>query len=197
MNTPLSQPSPPDRSSVAAIDDVTLAVRAQQGDLRSFEVLLRRHQQAMYRVALRVLGDPGDAEDAVQEAFVACWRSLDSYRGDAAFSSWLYRIVTNRCLTMIRSRRRHPTSPLDDSERTVAQPGASPERAAETDAEMAAVAGAVAALPVEQRICWVLRENDRLGYDEIAHIVGATPDAVRGRIHRARQTLARHMQAWQ
>lgn len=179
------------------LDDPTLAVRAQEGDLRAFEVLVRRHQRAMYRVALRILGEPAEAEDAVQEAFVTSWRRLDHYRGEAAFSTWLYRIVTNRCLNMIRSRRRHPTTPLDDTEPPAAQPTASPEQATELDAVLGALAGAVASLPAEQRICWVLRESDGLGYTEIAHIVGSSPDAVRGRIHRARHALAQSMQAWQ
>lgn len=180
------------------IDDVTLALRAQDGDIRAFEVLLRRNQLPMYRVALKILGDPSDAEDAVQEAFVSAWRRLEHYRADAAFTTWLYRIVTNRCLNMTRSRQRHPTTPLHHEERVVAAvTSVRPEDAAELDAELDALSAAVAALPVEQRVCWVLRENDGLGYDEIAEIVGATPTAVRGRLHRGRQQLARAMKGWQ
>jgi RNA polymerase sigma-70 factor (ECF subfamily) len=161
----------------------------------SLERLLRRHQQAMFRLAYRLLNDRGDAEDAVQDAFVSAWRRLDTYRGDAAFSSWLYRIVTNRCFNMTRSRR--PVATLDAAETVIAASGHnSPENEATATAERAALQRALQELPVDQRACWVLRENDGLGYDEIAGIIGGTPDAVRGKIHRARHTLAQRMREW-
>jgi RNA polymerase sigma-70 factor (ECF subfamily) len=176
----------------ADIDDTTLVVRAQQGDLRALEVLLRRHEKRMYRLALRLLNNPRDAEEAVQEAYLSAWRRLGSFRGDSLFSSWLYRIVSNRCLNMIRARQ--PNTSLDPSHdvRDV-DPRGDPERSAEFNDDLENLRRAVAALPAEQRICWVLRENDALGYEEIADIVGTSPDAVRGRIHRARVNLAKAM----
>ncbi len=190
------QTFPPEAGAVE-LDDRTLAVRAQEGDIASLERLFRRHQQAMYRVALRILDDRGDAEDAVQEAFVSAWRGINSYRGDAAFSSWLYRIVTNRSFNMTRSRRHRFTVPVDTAESQVpASTHHSPEAAAAVGAERDALQRALAGLPVEQRACWVLRENDGLGYDEIADVVGLSPDAVRGKIHRARQSLVQAMGAW-
>jgi RNA polymerase sigma-70 factor (ECF subfamily) len=174
------------------LDDLTLVVRAQEGDVRAFEVLARRHQGAMYRVAVRVTGDPGDAEDALQEALLDAWRHLDRFRGDASFSTWLYRIVTNRCVAVLRRRRPVPEA---DPGTHVAAPD-SPERAAELDAELAALGRAVQDLPYEQRVCWVLRELEGMGYTEIAEITGAGEVAVRGRIYRARVRLAEVMRVW-
>ncbi len=157
------------RRRLGDLDDATLVARAQDGDFA--------------------------AEDAVQEALVSAWRQLAGFRADAAFSSWLYRIVTNRCLNMARAR--HLAVPADSLEATLpAAETHSPEAEATVDAERDALDDALERLPVDQRACWVLRESDGLGYDEIAAIVGATPDAVRGRIHRARRSLAATMGEW-
>ena len=191
-------PPPPDASAArpeqrqAELDEQTLVVRAQEGDARSFEVLARRHQAALYRVAVRVLGDPGEAEDALQEALLDAWRRIGAFRAESAFSTWMYRVVTNRCMGMLRSRRPVPVERMDDT----AAVADSPEHTAELDAGMVALRQAVAGLRDELRVCWVLRELEGLGYTDIAHITGASEDAVRGRIHRARVQLAEVMRPW-
>lgn len=174
------------------LDERTLVVRAQEGDVRSFEVLARRHQASLYRLAVRVMGDPGEAEDALQEALLDAWRRIGRFHGDSAFSTWMYRVVTNRCLGMLRRRRPVPVDRLED---TAAAPD-SPERTAELDAGMVALGQALRGLRDELRICWVLRELEGLGYSDIAQITGASEDAVRGRIHRARVELAEVMRPW-
>ena len=174
-----------------SLDDLTLAVRAQEGDVRAFEALARRHQAALHRAAVRVTGDPAEAEDALQEALLDAWRHLDRFRGDAALSTWLYRLVTNRCIAALRRR----PSPAPDAGDDVAARD-SPERSALLDLELAALGRAVQDLPDNLRVCWVLRELEGLGYGEIAEITGAGETAVRGRIHRARVQLAGVMRAW-
>lgn len=174
------------------LDDLTLVVRAQEGDVRAFETLARRHQAALYRLAVRVMGDHAEAEDALQEALLDAWRRIDRFRGDSAFSTWMYRVVTNRCLAMLRKRRPLPVAEF--AEHVVAPD--SPERSAEADAGMAALGTALQGLGDDLRICWVLREMEGLGYAEIAAITGASEDAVRGRIHRARTRLAEVMRPW-
>ena len=82
--------------------------------MRAFEALARRHQAALYRTAVRVTGDPAEAEDALQEALLDAWRHLDRFRGDAAFSTWLYRLVTNRCIAALRRRRPVPAPDAGD-----------------------------------------------------------------------------------
>lgn len=179
---------------VEDFDDLTLVVRAQEGDIRAFEILVRRHQRQLYRLAVRLVGNGSDAEDALQEAFVAAWRRLPGFRGDAAFSSWMYRIVTNRCLKLLRKRR--PLASLDDLDDPPGPDDASPERTAEITDRAAALQRALLDLPTDQRACWVLRDLHGLSYEEIAAIVGTSPGAVRGRLHRARRTLAEVMTPW-
>jgi RNA polymerase sigma-70 factor, ECF subfamily len=179
-----------------SLDDLTLVVRAQEGDVRAFEALARRHEAALYRTAVRVTGDPAEAEDAVQEALLDAWRHLDRFRGEARFSTWMYRLVTNRCLGALRRRR--PAASADarrDAGRDSAAPD-SPEGAALLDLELAALGRAVQDLPDDLRVCWVLRELEGLGYGDIAEITGAGETAVRGRIHRARVRLAGVMREW-
>ena len=175
-------------------DDLTLVVRAQEGDVRAFETLVRRYQRRFYRLAMRLLGHRSDAEEAVQEAFVAAWRALPGFRGEAAFSSWMYRIVTNRCLQLLRTRR--PVTTLDELPDQPNPEGTSPEHLAETQDRATALQRALLDLPTDQRTCWILRELHGLGYEDIATIVAASPDAVRGRLHRARRTLAEVMTPW-
>lgn len=178
-------PDPPE------LDEQTLIVRAQEGDVRAFEALARRHQAVLYRVAVRVMGDPTEAEDALQESLLDAWRRIGRFRGESSFSTWMYRIVTNRCLSMLRKRRPLPVDNVVD----VVAPD-SPARSAEVDAGLAALGRALRGLSDEQRICWVLRELEGLGYAEIAAITGAGEDAVRSRIHRARVRLAEVMRPW-
>jgi RNA polymerase sigma-70 factor (ECF subfamily) len=184
---PADAPVPP----AVELDETTLVVRAQEGDVRAFEELARRHQAALYRLAVRVMGDAAEAEDALQEALLDAWRRIGRFRGESAFSTWMYRVVTNRCLGMLRKRRPLPVERAEEA----AAPD-SPERSAEVDAGMAALARAVRDLRDELRVCWVLRELEGLGYAEIAQITGASEDAVRGRIHRARVQLAEVMRPW-
>jgi RNA polymerase sigma-70 factor, ECF subfamily len=180
--------------SAAQCDDPTLVVRAQEGDTRAFEVLVRRYQRQLYRLAVRMLGNRSDAEDAVQDAFVAAWRRLSGFRGDAAFSSWMYRIVINRCLKLLRARR--PALSLDDVSDHPTSDRDCPEHRAESHDRAAALHRALQDLPADQRVCWLLRDLHGLSYDDIAVIVGTSPDSVRGRLYRARRTLAEVMTPW-
>ncbi|GAA1846982.1 RNA polymerase sigma factor [Pseudonocardia ailaonensis] len=190
-SAPVPEPPPPEQG----LDEQTLVVRAREGDVRAFSELARRHQDALYRLALRLVGNSSDAEDALQESLIDAWRRLVRFRADSSFSTWMYRIVTNRCLDLLRRRR--PAVPVDQLAEELAAPAAgAPEQAAEVDAGLAALRVALRRLPDEQRACWVLRELEGLGYAEIAEITGAGETAVRGRIHRARTALAGEMRAW-
>lgn len=176
-------------------DDVLLTARAAEGDEAAFEVLVRRHSPVLLQLAHRLLGSRSDAEEAVQDAFVRAWRRLPEFRGDAAFLTWMYRIVTNSCLNRLRSRK--PTTGLDEvPEPAAPDPLSSPERAAEAQAAMRDLSRVLADLTPEQRACWVLRELHGQSYEDIAKAVRITPDAVRGRIFRARRYLTEAMSAW-
>ena len=89
-----------------------LIERARSGDARAFESLAREVERALYRHALRIVGEPADAEDCVQDALLSAWRSIASFEGDS-FRAWIFRIATNRALDRLRTRRRHPELPLD------------------------------------------------------------------------------------
>jgi len=176
------------------LDDATLVARARDGDVPAYEQLVLRYQGQMFRLAMRMLASRGDAEDVVQDVFLAVWRRLGQLQEDAAFVGWLYRMTTNRCLNVIRSRR--PMADVDLTERESSTPGSRPERTAEVDAQMTALTSALVQLTGEQRACWLLREVHGRSYEEIAEVLGTTSTAVRGRIARARAQLAEMMAPW-
>lgn len=181
-------------SGEVALDDVTLVVRARDGDVRAYEQLVRRYQGPIFRVAVRMLASRGDAEDVVQEVFLTAWRRLADLHEDAAFVGWLYRMVTNRCLNVIRAR--HATAAVDLAQQESRGAGSRPERTVEVSEQLAAVTVALQRLTGEQRACWLLREVHGRSYEEIAQAVGVTTTAVRGRIARARAQLTEMMAPW-
>lgn len=199
---PAAPPGPRSAADKPELDESVVVQRAQQGDPRAFEVLVRRYQAQIYAVALRLLSDPDEAEDAAQNAFVAAWRRLPEFRGDAKFSTWLYRIVTNQSLNQARSRSRQARPADAEALESNAvgwvstAPSADPEEHAERTAMLAAVGAALAALPEELRVCWLLRELEGCAYQDIADITEVSLDTARGRIYRARLRLAEAMSPW-
>lgn len=182
--------------SIAEQEDRLLAIRAGEGDDDAFAALVDRHISGLLALAGHLMGNRHDAEDTVQDAFLSAWRRLPQFRGDAAFRTWMYRIVTNRCLSVLRSRPT-PTTPLDAGPEPAQTSGTGqPERAAESHAATDALTRALARLDPGQRACWVLRELHGLHYDEIAQVTGISEQAVRGRLYRARRTLAQEMSPW-
>ncbi|WP_051854968.1 RNA polymerase sigma factor [Streptomyces sp. NRRL B-1347] len=176
-------------------DDALLAIRAAEGDEEAFEALVLRHGPRLLQLATRLLGSPTEAEDAVQESFVSAWRKLPEFRRDARFGTWMHRIVTNRCLNLLRARPR--VAGLDD----VPEPAApeyqvSPPRAVEGIAAVEDLTKAMEGLSAEQRVCWVLRELDDMPYESVAETVGITTGAARARVFRARRHLMETMAAW-
>ncbi|MFD4572737.1 RNA polymerase sigma factor [Streptomyces sp. NPDC058417] len=187
------QSAPPDTGRAA--DDALLAVRAAEGDEDAFAVLLQRHAPAMLRLATRLLGSRTEAEDAVQDAFISAWRRLPEFRGHSSFATWMYRIVTNRCLNVLRARR--PVTTLDEAGDVPApEHAASPARITEARESVRELRDALDLLSAEQRACWVLRELDGRSYEFIADAVGISQEAVRARVFRARRCLTQALGAW-
>jgi RNA polymerase sigma-70 factor (ECF subfamily) len=178
---------------MVAPTDAELVSRAQAGRLDAFEELVRRHRLGAYRVALRMLGDESDAEDATQDAFVQAWRNLGGFRAEAAFSTWMYRIVTNRCRNMLRARRRARSEPLADDHEA---PASRPDRIAEARWQVEDLARAILRLTPEQRAALVLRELQGCTYEEIAEALDLSLPAVKSRLHRARLELLAAMRSW-
>ncbi|WP_159770530.1 sigma-70 family RNA polymerase sigma factor [Streptomyces sp. HM190] len=175
--------------------DALLVVRAAEGDEDAFATLVQRHAPALLRLATRMLRTPAEAEDAVQDAFLSAWRRLPEFQGEASFGTWMYRIVTNRCLNVLRARR--PVAPLEAAgEVPAAEHATSPARITEGRDAVRELRDALDLLSAEQRACWVLRELDGRSYEFIADAVGISQEAVRARVFRARRCLTRALGAW-
>ena len=179
-------------------DQAELITRAQAGDGHAFERLALAEERALYRHAARIVGGGADAEDVVQDALISAWRSMRSVQG-TNFRAWLFRIVTNRALDRVRSRKRHPELPLDppdDDEVSWAEPVASGPDLADAAASremVAMVERALTEVPDEQRASLVLRDVEGFSYEEIAVITGVEVGTVKSRIHRARVAVRNHL----
>ncbi|HEX7166339.1 MAG TPA: sigma-70 family RNA polymerase sigma factor [Acidimicrobiales bacterium] len=163
------------------MDGAELVSRAVQGDEAAFELLVRRHAAAAWRLAHTLLRDDFAAEEAVQDAFVKAHRALPTFRGDAAFSTWLLAITRRVCLDRLRLKRANIV-PLDEARRVKAEVG---------DAALRVVLErAIAELPDAEREAFTL--VDVLGYsrEDAAAVVGVPPSTMRSRVARARERLA-------
>lgn len=166
------------------------------GDANAFEPLVSDCEKNAYNLALRMLGSREDAEDVVQEAFLKAYRSLSDFRLDSRFSVWLYRIVSNLCLDLLRRRGRRNEQPLaveDDEgeEKELELPDERYEPAAllERSLTREAVRRGLDALPPEHRQILLLRELEGLSYEEIGAALSLEPGTVKSRIFRARRRL--------
>ncbi|WP_129660397.1 RNA polymerase sigma factor [Rothia uropygialis] len=180
----------------------TLVLRAQDGDVNSFERLVDKYQAPLLRLAFRMLGNRADAEDVAQESLMNAWLKLEYLETPEAFSTWLYRQAVNRCKDILRSPRHGSTVPIDDTNDgnpawTDTNASADPQRQAENQSSMDALSILLQRLPREQRECWVLREQMDLSYAEISRTLALPEATVRGRLSRARKTLANEMKEWQ
>lgn len=177
------------------IDERELIAAAKCGSERAFEQLVRANEKKVYTLCLRMCGDPADAEEAAQEAFLAAWKGLPSFRGDSAFSTWLHRLAANACIDLLRrTRRTRAELSLDDE--LAAEPvdeRASPQRELERREQREAVQRGLAALPDEHRTVLVLREVEQLSYAEIAEATGLELGTVKSRISRARAQLRNYL----
>lgn len=173
----------------ADVSDRALVRKAAEGDVASFEVLVRRHQLEVFRLCLNMVGNRADAADVSQEVFFTAWRAVGRFHGDSSFKTWLYRIATNHSLKFLR-RRAVPRDAVEDQ----ASPWGRPEGELEAAETMKAVSRAVASLTPEQRAPLLLREVEGLNYSEIAQVLGLSVSAVKSRINRARVELAAAME---
>lgn len=171
--------------------DRWLIGKARAGDVDAYEVLVHRHRTRIYRIALRMLGDPHDAEDVAQDVLIQVWSSLAGFAGTSAFTTWLYRIVVNRCTNHVRRRRW--TRPVSEQDHPAV---AGAEDTAVARQRARATMAAVAALPPDQRAVIVLHQLEGLSYREVAAVVNVSEDAVRGRLYRARVNLVEALRSW-
>jgi RNA polymerase sigma-70 factor, ECF subfamily len=182
----VARPHPGPVTGRTADPDRDLVRRAQRGDRYAFERLADRHQNRMYTLAARVLGSRDEAADAVQEAFLRAWRRLDGFRGDALFSTWLYRICVNAAHDQ---RERRGPAELVEPEETAAE-----RRDRFAEHELAGeLQQALADLDEPFRVVAVLYDVLGCSYAEIAEITGTAEGTVKSRLFRARTELARRL----
>lgn len=169
--------------------EAALLERAQSGDAAAFSELARRHQNEVYTLATRLVGDRDLAADVSQEAFIRAWRALPKFRGDAKFSTWLHRIVVNAAWTMRRSQKRHRSEPLSDAFQEPAAADAGPLDLATASAMRPRLLEALRQLSPSIRAVVVLKDVYDWPHQDIASHLGITVTAAKVRLHRGRKQL--------
>ena len=204
LNQTQREPAPEEPRLDGQPGDRELVERAQQGDGPAFAMLVERHQRQLYRLALRMTGSEADAQEVLQEAFLNAYQKLPLFRGEAQFSSWLYRIAANSALMRLRRKRRAPDTlaeqPLElggprFSAEGYLEPASSSDWSQRADEKMMsgelgeAINKAVADLPDDYRTVFLLKDVDGLSNEDIANSLDLTVPAVKSRLHRARLAL--------
>ena len=172
-------------TNVARTEEASLIAAAAAGDATAFEALVRTHSGAVYAHALRFFGDPGTAEDVVQEVFVKMYRSLAGFDGRAALSTWLYRVTRNVCLDMLRSGAQRPV-PVDPVDIAIT----AQDDTAQTAVDNVGLERAMRALAPEDREALGAVTLFGLSYAEAAEVLGVPEGTVKSRVFRARRALA-------
>ena len=184
------------------MDEAALIDAAQQGDLDSFNRLVLVYQNLLYSQAYRMMGESDAAEDATQDAFITAYRKLHTFRG-GSFKAWLLRIVTNLCYDELRRRKRRPTTPLEpldqddeeiESPGWLADPGESPEDAAERAELARAIQECLDQLKPDFRAAVVLVDIQGMDYSEAAQALGKPLGTVKSRLARARTRMKNCLQ---
>lgn len=171
-------------------EDVAAIGQCLAGNSEAFAILVERYQRVMYVVALRTLGNEADAGDAAQTAFVKAYEQLATFNPQYRFFSWLYRILRNECLNMLRARR--PEQPLPPT----LPSSSSPFDSARASAQHRDIQAALQALSADEREVIVLRHFAELRYDEIATVLAIPASTVKSRLYSARQRLGQLLLGW-
>lgn len=174
----------------AEADEDRLVARARAGNVAAFEALYRANTGRIYALCLRLAGDPGVAEECMQEAFVTAWQKLEGFRGESQFSSWLYRIAVNTVMGSFRTQKRrdrHVRAVEDDEWERI------PDNVSDTGLGMDLEA-AIAALPEGARTVFVLHDVEGHRHEEIADMTGIAIGTSKAQLHRARRLLRERLE---
>ena len=171
-----------------------LLEKARQGDQEAFGELVRLYEKKVYALTLRMCKNPDDAAEAAQEAFLAAWQGLKFFRGEASFSTWLYRLASNACVDLLRKEQRHraaagPSLNDEDTYMDIADDAATPQELAERSELREQIEEGLQSLSPEHREVLILRELHQLSYDEIAQTLDLDTGTVKSRISRGRKAL--------
>ncbi|MFQ5426018.1 MAG: RNA polymerase sigma factor [Gaiellales bacterium] len=179
--------------------DAQVVERARAGDLDAFDELVRRYSGRVYGMLARIVGDRALAEDAAQETFVRAWRAIGNFRGDAKFSTWLYRIAVNEANRLLAREARREVVPYDDTMEDI------PDLASDTPAQLetlelrAQIEAGLAALPDHYRVAVVLRDVEGLSNEEAAAALDVRVENLKmmvfkSRLHRGRMALREQLE---
>ena len=192
--------TPPETPAAPVVSDEELVARARAKDFGAFEQLLDRYEDKIFRLAYRFVRNETEAKEVLQDTFLSIWRKLDTFKGDAQFGSWLYRVAANTALMRLRAQRRHPEISTEelpigylDNYGQVPPPGENwakrPDDELQSDELRRHIQSAVDALPEIYRTVFLLRDVEGLSTEETAEILGISVPTVKTRLHRARIAL--------
>jgi RNA polymerase sigma-70 factor, ECF subfamily len=172
-----------------SVDDAALLRAHVNGDPDAFALLVARHKDRMWAVALRVMRDPEDAADALQDAYIAAFRRAASFREESQVTSWLHRVVLNACLDRLRSMRLRETKPLPENLDRSRKMGVITKDPVEIKEQRSVVAAALGTLNANQRAALVLVDMEGYSVEEASRILGCAPGTVKSRCARGRARL--------
>jgi RNA polymerase sigma-70 factor (ECF subfamily) len=180
-----------------SISDAECVRRIQRGETETFEILVRRHEKAIFNVVYRMLGDYDDAAETAQEVFLSAYRAIGQFRGDANFSTWLYRIALNHASTRRKSTnsRQRRLVPIDDTE-LVDDVELGPAETLEKKEIRQRVQRALNELQPEDAMVILLRDLQDIAYEDVARVLNIPVGTVKSRLHRARQALKARLTAY-
>ena len=169
--------------------DLALVARCREGDLGAFEELYKAHAGRLYSLAFRMLGNAADAEDLLQEIFLSAHRKLDSFRGDAALGTWLYRLGMNQILDYVRSRAGRAGQLTDGLEDASTLADAGGHRLADRAIDRIDLERALGELPDGCRAAFLLHDVEGLEHKEIGQVLGIAEGTSKSQVHKARLRL--------
>lgn len=191
---------PPETPAAPVVSDEELVARARAKDFGAFEQLLDRYEDKIFRLAFRFVRNETEAKEVLQDTFLSIWRKLDTFKGDAQFGSWLYRVAANTALMRLRAQRRHPEISTEelpvgylDNYGQVPPPGENwakrPDDELQSEELRRHIQSAVDALPEIYRTVFLLRDVEGLSTEETGEILSISVPTVKTRLHRARIAL--------
>ena len=172
--------------------DELLLRKAQRGDPEAFGRLMEPLEQLVWRVCWHYTGDREASSDCGQEAMIRIWRALDSYRGDCAFESWVYRIAANCCMDYLRKKKRDKSvsmEPMRDQGFDPADPSPGTEEQVVAADEQKRLREAITRLPEDQREALIMTQLEKVPYEEAAKLLGVSEGTVKSRVNRAKARL--------
>lgn len=170
--------------------DEDLVRRFLSGDRAAFAALVERHERRVYNLALRMTGREEDARDATQDALLTVLKKLSSFRGEAAFTTWLHRVTVNACYDLLRKRQRAPLLERGEDDLPAIEPPPAADHAETSDLSID-VRQALTQVPEDFRVVMILHDVQDLPQEEVAAILGIPVGTVKSRLHRGRIVLAR------